>query len=160
MAEIKSFSGPGSVTVNDEDNSIFLLTGNVGLTLNDNSRSAIFMTATNTIVGVNLNATDKRESIFDSTTNSSPNVFLQAGGPSGVNEIFGYGGDPSGTVNITTKDLTGITHNWTGTTLTTASGGTVKIIGANYGVTYQFGSGPDSSLVLGNLAYHTPITPV
>jgi hypothetical protein len=159
MAEIKSFS-TGNVTVNDEDNSIFLLTGDVGLTLNDNSMSFIFMTSANTEVGVTLNATDKNESIFDLTTNSSPNVFLQGSGASGVNEIFGYGGDPNGTVDITAKDLTGITHNSAGTKLTTVSGGTVRIVGANYGVTYQFGSGPDSTLVLGNLDYHALITPV
>ncbi len=159
MAEIKSFS-TGNVTVNNEDNSIFLLNGDVGLTLSDNSMSFIFMTSANTEVGATLNATDKNENIFDLTTNSSPNVFLQGGGASGVNDIFGYGGDPNGTIDITAKDLTSITHCLYGTKLTTASGGTVRVVGANYGVTYQFGSGPDFTLVLGNLDYHSLITPV
>ena len=159
MAEIKSFPGPGFVSETHEDGSIFLLTDNVGLTLNDNSSSLTFMTAANTMVGVTLNATDKNETIVDETRNSSPNVALQPGGVSGANNILDYGYDPNGTVGITAKDLASITHNPTATTLTTASGGQVNIIGGNYGITFQFGSGPGSTLIIGNLDYHPAITP-
>lgn len=158
MAEIKSFSGPGFVTETDEDHSIFLLNGNVGLTLNDNSGSLTFITAANTEVGVILNATDKNETIFDLTRNSSPTVILQAGGVSGINSIFDYGYDPNAAVDIMAKDLASITHNPAGTTLTTATGGKVNIIGGNYGITAQFGSGPGSTLVIGNLNDHEAIT--
>ena len=158
MAEIKDFPGPGFVRETAEDNSIFVLSGNVGLTLNDNSSSLTFMTAANTEVGVMLNPTDKNETIVDLTRNSSPNVDLQAGGVSGVNTILDYGYDPNGTVGITAKDLTSITHNSAGTTVTTAAGGQVNIVGGNYGITYQFGSGPGSMLVIGNLNDHAAIT--
>ena len=153
MPEIKSFSGPGFVSEADEDNSVFLLTGNVGLTLNDSSGSLIFMTAANTEVGVILNATDKNETILDFTRNSSPTVILQ-GGVSGVNNIFEYGSDPNAAVDIMAKDLASITHNPAGTILTTATGGKVNIIGGNYGITAQFGSGPGSTLVICNLNDH------
>ena len=157
MAEIKSFSGPGFVSETGEDNSIFLLTGNVGLTLNDNSGSLVFMTAANTMVGAILNATDKNETIYDLTRNSSPTVILQAGGVSGVNNIFEYGFDPNAAVDIMAKDLASITHNTAGTTLATATGGKVNIVGGNYGITAQFGSGPGSTLVIGNLNDHPAV---
>ena len=67
-------------TETGEDHSIFLLNGNVGLTLNDNSTGLTFTTAPNTEVGLILNATDRNETIFDLTRNSSPTVRLQTGG--------------------------------------------------------------------------------
>ncbi|WP_428492525.1 hypothetical protein [Rhodopila sp.] len=158
MGEFNSFSEPGFVTETYEDNSIFLLNGNVGLTLNDNSTSRVLMIAANTEVGVILNATDKNETIYDLTTNSSPTVILQPGGVSGVTSIFGYGYDPSAAVDITAKDLTSITHNPAGTSLTTVTGGKVNIIGGNYGITAQFGSGPESTLLIGNLNAHEALT--
>ncbi|WP_428489118.1 hypothetical protein [Rhodopila sp.] len=158
MAEIKDFPGPGFASETAEDHSIFVLSGNVGLTLNDNSSSLTFMTAANTEVGLMLNPTDKNETIVDLTRNSSPNVDLQAGGVSGVTTILDYGYDPNGTVDIMAKDLTSITHHPAGTTLTTATGGQVNIVGGNYGITFQFGSGPGSTLVIGNLNDHAAVT--
>ena len=158
MADFKSFSEPGFVTETDEDNSIFLLSGNVGLTLNDSSTSRIYMIAADTEAGVILNVTDKNEAIYDLTTNSSPTVILQPGGVSGVNSVFGYGYDPNAAVDIMAKDLTSITRNPGGTSLTTATGGKVNIIGGNYGITAQFGSGPESTLLIGNLNAHKGIT--
>jgi hypothetical protein len=158
VSVIRNFPGPGFVTQTGEDNSLFLLTGNVGLTLNDNAGSAIFMTAANTEVGLTLNTTDRNEVVWDLTKNSSPNVDLQAGGVSGVNLIFGFGQDPNASVDITAKDLASINQSRIGTIVTTTNGGNIDIIGGNFGVTFQIGSGPESILGLGNLNYHSPIT--
>ena len=81
-----------------------------------------------------------------------------AGGVSEVNSFLDQGHDSNAAVDIMAKDLASVTHNPAGTTRTTATGGQVEVIGGNYAITAQFGSGPGSTLVIGNLDDHPAIT--